>query len=356
MAQVFTFLAGLSQFQTREVTVSLAFFFVYLLCLLLRMIFLERLEILRSKQEQLAVSGANNHHLVPESRVVSFFYILLKKFDGFFLLVLCFYFLSKFLSFPDNVTQILNPLILIILSVYVLQAFERFVLKALDVYERRQKTRSGVDQTVLQYVKVFIRIILWILLGVFILQNLHFQVTGLLGGLGIASLAISFAFKSILEDFFFFLMIYFDKPLSVGDYIVLGKDAGIVRKIGIRSTRLETPEGQELIVSNKELTTTRIQNFKRIRKRRGVITLPISAKTSPEKLTQIKPLVQNIFRDLELTSLDRVHLQAVSKTRVEFEIVYFVLDTSFRKFMDIQEQIYFALLKALAKEKISLAE
>ena len=111
------------------------------------------------------------------------------------------------------------------------------------------------------------RVILWALGILFVLSNLGIEVTSLLAGLGIGGIAIAFALQGILSDLFSSFSLYFDKPFRIGDYVVIGQHSGTVEKIGIKTTRIRTLQGEELVVSNNELTTTRVQNFKKMQER-----------------------------------------------------------------------------------------
>jgi small-conductance mechanosensitive channel len=106
-----------------------------------------------------------------------------------------------------------------------------------------------------------------------------FDLTGAVVGLGVGGIAIAFALQSTLSDFFSAFSIYFDHPFEIGDFIVVGEYSGTVTSIGVKSTRLKLLQGEELIISNKELTSTQVRNFRKLDKRRVTFTIGVTYDT-----------------------------------------------------------------------------
>lgn len=256
-----------------------------------------------------------------------------------------------------NLQNFLLKALFVVLALYVTWLFDKHATRFINLWTKKKAEHEQIDQTIVSFAKIIFKVLLWLLVALFILQNLGLQITALLGGLGIAGLAIAFAFQKILEDIFSFFLIYFDKPFKVGDYIMVGTDAGTVKNIGMRMTSLTTPGGQELLISNRELTNSRIQNFKKMKKRRVVFSFALSYENSMTKLETAKLIVRETFAVLasEKAQLDRVHLKELADSALLFEVAYDVLSREYTEFMDLQEKINFSLLKAFAKEKISLA-
>jgi small-conductance mechanosensitive channel len=257
----------------------------------------------------------------------------------------------------ENILAILSKILMVAASFYATWLLQRFAIKAFNAWIRRQDEAEQMDQMVASFIKIIFKVILWIIVTLFVLQNLGLQITALLGGLGVAGLAVAFAFQRVLEDVFSFFLIYFDKPFKVGDYIMVGADAGTVKNIGVRTTKLTTPAGQELLISNRELTNSRLQNFKKMKKRRAALTFGVTYDTSVEKLATAKKLVVEIFSklDQDLVELDRVHLKELADSALLFEVVYHVLNKEYADYMNVQEQVNLALLAGLKKHKIELA-
>jgi len=199
------------------------------------------------------------------------------------------------------------------------------------------------------------RIVLWLFGGIFILSSLGIEVTALIAGLGIGGIAIAFALQGVLTDLFASFSIYFDQPFSIGDYIVIGADSGNVEKIGIKSTRIRTLQGEELVVSNTELTTARVQNFRKLDERRVVIHFGVTYETSQETLENMNTLVTDIVNTIEGVRFDRSHINNFADSSLEYEVVFYVESTVYADYMDAQQEFRFKLVKAFAKEGIDFA-
>lgn len=255
----------------------------------------------------------------------------------------------------ENILAMASKGVMIVLSFYATWLFQRLVIKSFNSWIKKQPETEQIDQTIASFIKIIFKIVLWILVVLFVLQNLGLQITALLGGLGVAGLAVAFAFQRILEDVFSFFLIYFDKPFKVGDYISVGPDSGTVKNIGVRTTKLTMPGGQELLISNRELTNARLQNFKQMKKRHVVFNFSLTYETSPTQLEKVKQIVITSFKNLnsEIVALDRVHFKSLGETGLIFEVAYDVLSKDYVDYMDLQEKINLTLLKNFVKEKIS---
>jgi small-conductance mechanosensitive channel len=189
----------------------------------------------------------------------------------------------------------------------------------------------------------------------FILSSLGYNISALLAGLGIGGIAVAFALQTILADIFASFSIYFDKPFRVGDYIVVGNDRGTVKHIGIKTTRIKSLEGPELVISNKELTSSRIHNYKKMEKRRISFTIGIVYETPLEKVKKAKEIIENVIKDQKMAELDRVHFARFGDFSLEFEIVYYMLSTDYKDYMDTQEKINLKIKEEFEKEGIEFA-
>ncbi len=148
---------------------------------------------------------------------------------------------------------------------------------------------------------------------------------------------------------------YFDRPFEVGDFIIIGQDMGTVEKIGIKSTRLKTLQGQELVVSNKELTENRVENFKRMDNRRVVFTFGVTYETPTKKLKDIPAMVETIMENIDKAELSRVHFAKLGSYSLEYEVVYKVLSNDYDVYMNVQQEVNLRLMDRFEKEKIVFA-
>ena len=177
----------------------------------------------------------------------------------------------------------------------------------------------------------------------------------LIAGLGIGGLAVGLALQGILGDLFSAFTIYFDKPFEEGDFIIIGNDMGTIKHIGIKSTRIQALGGQELVISNSELTSTRVNNYKKMDTRRVVFGFGLEYKTSVAKLEKIKKIVEGVVKKEKHSTLDRVHFKGFGDSSLDFEVVYYVDSNDYNIYMDVQEKINLGIKGLIEKEGVSFA-
>lgn len=227
--------------------------------------------------------------------------------------------------------------------------FENIIESKRTLTEKQQLT------TLMVPIKFLILAVIWSLVLISALGNLGINVTALVAGLGISGVAIALAVQSTLADLLAALSIVLDKPFIVGDFIVTDNNKGTVEKIGLKTTRIRSLEGEELIVPNQNLLRSVIKNYKRMRERRIVFNFKILYQTPYEQLKKVDSIVKEIIENIEKTRFDRAHFQGFGDTAYEFEVVYFVLDSDYKLYMDIQQAINLALVDRFAKETIEFA-
>ncbi|MBU2545476.1 mechanosensitive ion channel family protein [Patescibacteria group bacterium] len=265
------------------------------------------------------------------------------------------YIAIQFIQFPNIIGKIISVVILVILTYYIVKAIQQLIDFGFGkVIEKKQK-EENFDPAIINLSKRLLKGVLWIFAVIIILQNLGYNVSTLIAGLGIGGLAIAIALQNILADIFSAFCIYFDKPFQIGDFIKIGEDMGKVKQVGIKSTRIETLQGEELIISNRELTGTRVHNFKKMEKRRIVFNFGITYETPTEKVKKVPELVKDIFNMVDGADLDRVHFKTFGDSDLNFEIVYFLSSSEYNDYMDIQQEINLSIKDAFEKEGIHFA-
>ncbi len=273
-----------------------------------------------------------------------------------FYLFLSLYLSFQFIQLPEIIGRIFFFIVLILISYYIVKAAQELIDYGFGkVVQKRKKEDEKFDASVLNLLSKITKGVLWVGAIVIVLQNLGYNISTLVAGLGIGGIAIAFALQNILGDIFASFSIYFDKPFKIGDFIIIKDDLGTVKKIGIKSTRIQTLQGEELVISNKELTESRIHNYKKMERRRIVFSFGITYETPTEKVKKIPDIVKEIIEKIELTELDRVHFKEFGDFSLNFEIVYYLNSSDYTKYMDIQEEINLALKEQFEKEGIEFA-
>jgi small-conductance mechanosensitive channel len=217
------------------------------------------------------------------------------------------------------------------------------------------KRGKNVSNHILFILKKVIQLVVYSFAFLIILGVFQIDLSGVVVGLGVGGIAIALALQNILSDALSAFSIYFDRPFEIGDFIVIGDYAGTVNKIGIKSTRIQLLQGEELVISNKELTSTSVRNFKKLQKRRIAFDVKVTCDTSVKKLKKIPSIISDIINKVELAQLDRVHFREFGDFSLDFEAVYYISTGDYNKYMDIQQQINLEILEAFEKEKIEMA-
>jgi len=216
------------------------------------------------------------------------------------------------------------------------------------------------DETVLNGVRLIAKIALWSIGLLLILSNLGFDISTLAASLGIGGIAIALAAQSVLGDLFASFTIYFDKTFKIGDYVVIGSMAdgenkGVVQHIGLKSTRIKTLQGEELIVSNKLLTETRIQNFKKMKRRRVDIDFGIEYGTPTAKMKKIPEIIQKIVDKEKLAEYGRTHFYEFGTFSLNFKLMFHTTTGDYNDYLDTRQNISLGIKEAFEKEGISMA-
>ncbi|MFP6626804.1 MAG: mechanosensitive ion channel family protein [Deltaproteobacteria bacterium] len=199
------------------------------------------------------------------------------------------------------------------------------------------------------------RLALWSVLLLMALDNLGIEVRTLVAGLGVGGIAIALAVQSILGDVFCSLSIILDKPFEIGDFIIVGEQRGTVEHIGIKTTRLLSLRGEQIVFANSDLVNSRIQNFKRMDERRILTSFGVTYQTTSDKLESIPGLVTGVLERVDMARLDRIHFQSYGDSSLVFELVYYVGSSDYADYMNVQQEINLELFRTFEREKIEFA-
>ena len=262
----------------------------------------------------------------------------------------------QFIQIPNFIETGVYYVTFIVVTYYVIRGLQTLIdYGARKIILKRQKEEKGVDTSVIDLLSKILKACLWVVAVILILSNFGYNVSTLIAGLGIGGIAIVLALQNILTDIFSSFSIYFDKPFQIGDFIIVGDDAGVVKKIGIKTTRIQTLQGEELVISNKELTETRIHNYKKMEKRRIVFSFGVVYETPTEKVKKIPSIIKDIIDKIELADIDRVHFNKFGDFSLNFEVVYYLKSREYSKYMDTQQEINLAIKERFEKEGIEMA-
>lgn len=244
---------------------------------------------------------------------------------------------------------------MIVVSVFFFIRLLNHVLQVLvnGYMRKREESEERIRQ--LNGLLTIVKVGIWALGFIFLLDNLGYNVTTIIAGLGVGGIAVALAAQTILGDLFSYFSIFFDKPFEVGDFVVVNNFSGTIEHIGIKTTRVRALSGEQLIMSNSELTKATIQNFKRMQQRRVLFTLGVVYQTKREHLQEIPGLVRSIIERQEGILFDRAHLLRFADFSIDFEVVYIKLTADYNLHMNTQEAIMVSIYDEFKSRGIEFA-
>lgn len=261
----------------------------------------------------------------------------------------------KFIHISSKTETVLSYVLTSIVVVYVILSMHFVVDYVIHRLTGTKEEEEEFERPTVSLLSILAKIALWVMGFVFILSNMGFNVTTLIAGFGIGGLVIAFGLQKIMQDLFASFSIYIDKAFVPGDFIIIGGDLGVVKKVGIKSTRIQHLGGQELVVSNRELTDTRIHNYKKMERRRIAFSFGVVYQTPLENLEKIPDMIKEIIADIETAVVDRVHFKEYGSFSLNFEVVYYVTTPDYAVYMDTQQKINLAMKKKFREQEIEFA-
>ncbi len=258
----------------------------------------------------------------------------------------------ELLNPPGSWNQLVGHLLFVILAFQ----FGLILHRVVAIWKRDHLSkRAAANSVMATLISSFLHAVVWIVVVLAILENDGINITTLVASLGIGGVALALAVQAILGDLFAAISIAVDKPFQVGDSISAGDTTGTVEKIGLKSTHIRSISGELVICSNTDLLKRTIQNFQRMSERRAVFRFNLHYRTPLDVAEKIPALVKEIVEYLPNTRFTRTHLVRLARSSMEFEVVYYVLDSDYKNFLDVQQAVNFAILKRLNELEIDIA-
>jgi small-conductance mechanosensitive channel len=221
---------------------------------------------------------------------------------------------------------------------------------------RRTAESDRTSVAMISAMGVGAKVLLWILVVITALKSVFaIEITPLITGLGVSGIAVALAVQNILGDLLAALAIVFDKPFDVGDNIGVDQITGVVEHIGLKTTRLRSSTGEQIIIGNGDLLKSRLRNFRRMYQRRVLFNLDIPYDTPTEVLAKLPKIVEEIVTAQSPVKFDRSNIASFGESAIRLETVYFVLDPDYKKYMNVQEAINLEVLRRFAGESVKFA-
>src|SRR5688572_8160950 len=285
-----------------------------------------------------------------------FIYRSIERFGIPWLYLVVIYLGIHYLTLHKNTENVLKIAFTAAFTFLVIRLLASVFLALLEKFVRRQ---DNGDEKVKQLggIMLIVNVFIWAIGLLFFFDNMGFDVTTVITGLGIGGIAVALAAQNILGDLFNYLVIFFDRPFETGDYIQVDEKSGTVEYIGIKTTRVQSLTGEQLVFANSDLTSSRIHNHKRMHQRRISFKFGIVYQIRPEELRAIPGIMKSIIEEQENEKVlfDRAHFASYGDSSLDFEVVYHIFDTDYTKYMDIQQEINFRMFEVFLERGIGFA-
>jgi small-conductance mechanosensitive channel len=280
---------------------------------------------------------------------------MLNSTHGGFLLVLSLFLGSRFLALPVRIEQLTSSIITIALFIQAGLWAGIVLTTSLDRYRQRQMKENPASVTTINAIGFVGKLVLWSVVLLLALDNLGINITAMIAGLGVGGIAVALAVQNILGDLLSALSIMLDKPFAIGDFLIVDDYMGGVEYIGLKTTRVRSLSGEQLIFSNSDLLKSRIRNYGRMFERRVVFSIGVTYQTPREKLRQIPGMLREAVEARQKIRFDRAHFKEYGSFSLNFETVYYVLGPDYNLYMDIQQAINLDIHERFEQEGIEFA-
>jgi small-conductance mechanosensitive channel len=279
----------------------------------------------------------------------------LRKTRGLFLVAVAIVATSYSLDLPGNVRLIVEKGFIIVLLLQVATWGNTTITHAIGRATRSKLATDASQATTVSALGFLSKLVLWTLVLLLGLDNLGFNITTLVAGLGVGGIAVALALQNILGDLFASLSIVLDKPFVIGDFIIVDQYLGVVEHVGLKTTRIRSLSGEQIVFSNSDLLNSRVRNYKRMQERRILFSFGVTYQTPRGKLQEIPSMIRKIIESMEVTRFDRAHFKEFGDSSLNFEVVYYMKSPDYNIYMDTQERINLALFERFAAEGIEFA-
>lgn len=280
---------------------------------------------------------------------------LLRKVHFWFLLLLSVYAGSFALTIPSPIMRIIQGVSLVILLLQAAILGNVIISFWLSRIINKKTEGNAASVSMLNILGFISRLILWSIILLLALDNLGVDITALLAGLGVGGVAVALALQNILGDLFSSLSIVIDKPFIIGDFIIIDQYLGSVEHIGLKTTRIRSLSGEQIIFSNSDLLKSRIRNYKRMTERRIAFSFGVTYQTTHQKLMAIPSIVRDIIEAQPLTRFDRAHFKEYGDSALIYEVVYYLNSSDYNIYMDTQQAINLELFRRFEEADIAFA-
>lgn len=256
------------------------------------------------------------------------------------------------LPLPESATAIVLTGARVVVSVLIILFLTALVRQ---LFSRAASSRSSSDFSSIRPLQSLLSFLIWVAGLLFLFDNLGFEITAILAGLGVGGIAVALGAQVVFGDLFSYFVIVLDRPYEVGDFLIFGEVLGTVERIGVKTTRIRSLDGELVIISNSDLTQSRVRNYKQMETRRAVFRIGVEYATPVPTLKAIPGVIREIVERQDGVRFDRAHFATFGESELTFETVYTVLSPDYNVYMDIQEQLNIEIVEAFQRLDVQFA-
>ncbi|HVS09669.1 MAG TPA: mechanosensitive ion channel family protein [Planctomycetota bacterium] len=279
----------------------------------------------------------------------------LRRTKGLFLLIVGLYAGTLFLALDERVRGLSRGVLFIAVIIQAGLWASTAIRFRLEDYRKRRLKDDPSGVMTMAAIGFIAQIVLWVIVLLLVLDNAGVEVTPLIASLGVGGIAVALAVQNILGDLFASLSIVLDKPFVIGDFLIINDFLGSVEYIGLKTTRLRSLSGEQIVFSNADLLSSRIRNYGRMFERRVVFSVGVTYGTPKEKLERIPRIIRELVEAQPKTRFDRSHFKEYGDSSLNFETVYYVLAPEYNTYMDIQQAINLGIYERFGAEGLDFA-
>jgi small-conductance mechanosensitive channel len=303
---------------------------------------------------RLIVARSKHSNVAGRAAPVRLIFHLLAHTKQFLIVALAVYIGQEDLVFPAKLQHIVDNAVVMA----ILLQMGLWAVRALKFYLQLKELERGPDRGFagsLDIINFVAQMLIWSLLGLVALENVGINITALLAGLGVGGVAVALALQNVLGDLFASLSIALDKPFVVGDRLNIDTFSGVVERIGIKTTRMRSDTGEQIILSNADILKSRVRNYGRAPEQRALATIRVPYDTARETLHAIPKLMEGIVREQENARFERCHLRGLESAWLEFELSFFVQQPRINSLLDLQQAVNFRIIDEFRRIGVQFA-
>jgi small-conductance mechanosensitive channel len=279
---------------------------------------------------------------------------VLEKTSIFFMIAAALDIVASYAAVPARLERVVDIFFIVAFALQGAIWARELVLGVITRKAGEDPSETAIGNAV-AVIRVLVSVTLFALAIIVILDNLGVNVTALVAGLGIGGIAIGLAAQGIFSDLFAALAILFDKPFKRGDVIQFDQTTGTVERIGLKTTRLLSVNGEQVVMANTKLLEQEIRNYEGGRSRRSQLPFGLIYQTSPNDLEKVTSLAKAAVESRKGCTFVRCAIKGFGASSIDFELLFDSRTTDANKVAGDRNAIALALLRSFAEHKLEFA-